>query len=96
MAREMINVENGKVELNGSGMNLLTDLSCAVSAVYESFVEIGIPADLAKRHIERAVAVGFMKGTKKQVSDIMGGVLNDLYEILGEILGKAGNDNGSK
>lgn len=92
----MIKVEHGKVELNGRGMDLLTDLSCAVSGVYESFVEMGVPADFAKRSIERAVTVGFMEGAKNKASDSMGGVLNELYETLGEILGKAGNDNGTK
>lgn len=92
----MIKVEHGKVELNGRGMDLLTDLSCAVSGVYESFVEMGVSADFAKRSINNAVTVGFMEGAKNKASDSMGGVLNELYETLGEILGKAGNDDGCK
>lgn len=92
----MIKVENGRVELNGSGMNLLTELSCVVSGVYESFVEKGLPADFAKQSIKNAVAVGFMEGAKNKAPDSMSGVLNELYETLGDILGKAGKGNGSK
>jgi len=91
----MIKVENGKVELNGNGMHLLEDLSYAVSGMLEALVEVGLPADVAKRNIERAVKIGFEEIENKE-SDSMGGVLNELYETLGEILGKAGKDNGSK
>lgn len=92
----MIKVENGRVELNGSGMNLLTDLSCAVAGVYESFAEMGVPADFAKRSINNAVAVGFMESARNKATDSVESVLSELYETLGEILGKAGKENGSK
>lgn len=96
MVREMIKVENGHISLNGCGNDLLTDLSVAVAALLESFVENGLPADAAKHLIKNAVTVGFIEGAKNKKSDRMGGVLNELYETLGDILGKAGKDNGSK
>jgi hypothetical protein len=92
----MINVNNGKVELDGRGTDFLTDLACVVASVYKSFVEHGLPADVAKKFIENAVTVGFMEGMKNSASDSMESVLSELYETLGEILGKAGKDNGSK
>lgn len=92
----MIKVENGKVTVNNTGMGLLVDLSCTVAAVYESIVDNGFHSDFAKRSVERAVKIGLMGGAKKAAPDSVESALSELYETLGEILGKAGKDNGSK
>lgn len=88
----MIKTENGKVEINGNTIEVLSDLSLIIHCLHDDIFikDMGTSEDEAKEMILHAVETGFIppeelhkqnEGIKEKLGDVLENVV-DLLEML--------------
>lgn len=85
----MINTNNGKLHLKGTGFDILADLSTIVHGLYEHLQnEMGGSKEEAKERIMEAVEKGLM--SEEELLQLLKTDLDKLFESMADsILGKS-------
>ena len=62
----MIKAEKGNIEINGSGLEILTDYSTITETVLEALVSAGASKDRALKDLKQAFDFGLMSEDERQ------------------------------
>lgn len=76
----MIKSDKGSIHIEGTGHELLADLSCSVKAIYDSFIGQG----LSKKEAEETILKAVNHGINFKEVDISDMVCDFIKLLLGE------------
>ncbi len=85
----MIRAEKGKIEINGSGLDILADYSAITESMFEALVGAGASKDRAQKDLKQAFDFGLMSEDERQeavreklCNHPLAGLLKTLCDIL--------------
>lgn len=88
----MIKTDKGKTTLNGTGAEILADISCIAEAVKRAIVKVGASEEQAMDDIRKAVEDGF-KPDDEVKDEIMDFLRKEFDEFCKEFMEKLNGGN---